>query len=154
MIPILFASSETTFTSNGIGRLADARTCEVTEERNGSYELVLEYPVTGPLMSSIVPGAYIYATHDDHKTPQAFQIYQVSAPLEGFVKVNAWHISYALNSILVKPFTAGSCTSALAAIPTNSVNTNTFTFWTDKSVTATYTLPPSIALALFGSVSV
>ena len=151
MIPILFASSETTFTSNGIGRLADARTCEVTEERNGSYELVLEYPVTGPLMSSIVPGAYIYATHDDHKTPQAFQIYQVSAPLEGFVKVNAWHISYALNSILVKPFTAGSCTSALAAIPTNSVNTNNFTFWTDKSVTATYTLTePKSARAILG----
>lgn len=151
MIPILFASSETTFTSNGIGRLADARTCEVTEERNGSYELVLEYPVTGPLMSSIVPGAYIYATHDDHKTPQAFEIYQVSAPLEGFVKVNAWHISYALNSILVKPFTAGSCTSALAAIPTNSVNTNNFTFWTDKSVTATYTLTePKSARAILG----
>lgn len=153
MIPILYASTETAFTSNGIGKLTDARKCEVTEERNGQYELVLEYPVTGKLAASLQPGAYIYAIHDDHKTPQPFQIYEVSAPLEGFLTVNAWHISYALNYIIVKPFSAGSCSSALQAIPTNSVNTNNFTFWTDKSVTADFetTVPMSARAILGGS---
>ena len=153
MIPILYASTETAFTSNGIGKLTDARKCEVTEERNGQYELVLEYPVTGKWAASLQPGAYIYAIHDDHKTPQPFQIYEVSAPLEGFLTVNAWHISYALNYIIVKPFSAGSCSSALQAIPTNSVNTNNFTFWTDKSVTADFetTVPMSARAILGGS---
>ena len=153
MIPILFASSETSFTTNGIGRLADARKCEVTEERNGQYELVLEYPITGPLMSSIQNGAFIYATHDDTKVPQAFEIYNVSAPLEGFVKINAWHISYRLNSIIVAPFSAGSCSAAMGAIVTNSINTNDFTFWTDKSVTANFatTIPASVRSILGGT---
>jgi len=153
MIPILFASSETSFTTNGIGRLADARKREVTEERNGQYELVLEYPITGPLMSSIQNGAFIYATHDDTKVPQAFEIYNVSAPLEGFVKINAWHISYRLNSIIVAPFSAGSCSAAMGAIVTNSINTNDFTFWTDKSVTANFatTIPASVRSILGGT---
>lgn len=37
MIPILYAPNTTTFTTNGLGRLADAITCTVTEERNGKY---------------------------------------------------------------------------------------------------------------------
>ena len=41
MIPILYAASETDFTTNGIGLLTDAVSCTVTEERNGAYELTL-----------------------------------------------------------------------------------------------------------------
>lgn len=153
MTPILYASTETAFTSNGIGRLADARKCEVTEERNGQYELVLEYPVSGALMPDIVPGNYIYATHDNSGTPQAFQIYKVSEPLQGFVTVNAWHISYALNSIILKPFTAGSCAQAISKLSTESINTNPFTFWTDKAVTADFNLgvPRSVRAVLGGA---
>ena len=44
MIPILFDSDEENFTSNGIGRLSDAISCVVLEERNGRYELEMEYP--------------------------------------------------------------------------------------------------------------
>lgn len=36
MIPILYAASETDFTTNGIGLLTDAVSCTVTEERNGA----------------------------------------------------------------------------------------------------------------------
>ena len=39
MIPILFAPSATSFSTNGIGRLSEMISCEVTEERNGVYEL-------------------------------------------------------------------------------------------------------------------
>lgn len=151
MIPILFASSETAFTSNGLGRLAEATRCEVTEERNGPYELEMEYPITGKLIGSIQIGAYIYATHDEGKVPQAFQIYQISKPLEGFITINAWHISYLLNSIIVAPFTADSCADALAAISTNSLNTNAFTFWTDKSVSGDFNLRvPAAARSILG----
>lgn len=151
--PILYASNETNFTSNGIGRLADARRCEVTEERNGQYELLLEYPTNGALLSYLVAGNYILATHDNSGNPQAFQIYKVSEPLQGFVTVNAWHISYALNSIILKPFTAGSCAQAISKLSTESINTNPFTFWTDKAVTADFTLgvPRSVRAVLGGT---
>ena len=47
MIPLLFSENSTAFTTNGIGRLADAISCVVTEERNGMYELEMEYPIDG-----------------------------------------------------------------------------------------------------------
>ena len=47
MIPVLYDSGERNFTSNGLGRLYDALSCTVTEERNGSYELEMTYPVSG-----------------------------------------------------------------------------------------------------------
>lgn len=140
MIPKLYASTETAFISEGLGRLTDATRCEVTEERNGIYELVLEYPVGGPMINKIHVGCYIGATHDDDQDVQPFEIYKVSAPIRGVVTVNAWHISYKLNSVAVLPFTADSCANALAAIGTNSLNTNPFTFWTDKAVTAPFEL--------------
>ena len=47
MNPILFDASELTFDSNGLGVLSDAISCTVTEERNGAFELTLEYPISG-----------------------------------------------------------------------------------------------------------
>ena len=151
MIPILFDSTETTFTSQGLGRLLDARRCEVTEERNGIYELILEYPTDGPLFNEITPGKYILATHDDKGDTQAFEIYRTSAPLDGWVIVSAWHISYKLNTIVVQPFTASTCAAAIAGVKTNSLNTNPFTFQTDKVVTADFALDhPEAARAVLG----
>jgi len=152
MIPILFSSSETAFRTQGLGRLLDARRCEVTEERNGQYELVMEYPTDGPLFDQIIPGNYIFATHDDNGDGQPFEIYQTSAPLDGWVTINAWHISYRLNSIVVKPFTAATCAGAIAGLYTNSMNANPFSFTTDKSVTATFKLdtPASVRSVMGG----
>lgn len=152
MIPILYPKTETAFTSIGIGKLAEATRCEVTEERNGEYELVLEYPVDGKHAADITEGAYILAKHDDGTDLQPFQIYKISTPLEGKITVNAWHISYALTSIILKPYTAGSLAAALSGITTNSMNTNPFTFWTDKTMTADFTLdvPASVRSVLGG----
>lgn len=152
MIPILYPKTETAFTSNGIGKLAEATRCEVTEERNGEYELVLEYPVGGKYAVDITEGAYILAKHDDGTDLQPFQIYKISTPLEGTITVNAWHISYALTSIILKPYTAGSLAAALSGITTNSMNANPFTFWTDKTMTADFKLevPASVRSVLGG----
>lgn len=153
MIPILFPSTETSFTSNGLGRLADCTRCEVTEERNGVYECEFDYPVSGKLYDQIVIGTYIAATHDDKGDVQPFEIYMRTAPLNGLVTFNARHISYKLGTIVAKPFTATSCAAALAAIPTNAMTSCPFTFWTDKSVTASFALtnPKTIRSILGGS---
>ena len=50
MKPILFPEGQTSFNTNVIGRLSDAISCTVTEERNGQYELHMEYPIDGQLM--------------------------------------------------------------------------------------------------------
>ena len=140
MIPILYESTETTFTSNGIGRLSDAVSCTVTEERNGPYELEMEYPVSGIHYDDIQLFRIIFAIPADGKTGQPFEIYDISRPLNGIVTIRAWHISYRLNKIVVKPFTAASCSLALAGLATNSTTTNPFTFSTDKTVAATFTV--------------
>lgn len=154
MIPVLFNAAETAFTSNGLGRLLDARKCLVTEERNGGYELVLEYPTSGPLFDKLIPGNYILATHDDSGDEQPFEIYETSAPLDGWTTVYAWHISYKLNRIVVEPFIASGISAALSGLATNSMNTNPFTFWTNKTTAGTFApSKPSTVRSLLGGTS-
>lgn len=152
MIPILYDSHEVAFTSNGLGRLADCARCVVTEERNGIYECEFDYPITGEMYSQITEGRIIAVTHDDGHDVQPFDIYARSAPLDGMVTFFAHHISYRLNNVILKPFTAASCAAALSGMATNSYNHNPFTFWTDKSVSASWsnTAPISVRAALAG----
>ena len=152
MIPILFAKNETDFTHNGIGRLTDCISCEVTEERNGVYELEMEYPITGRGFSALMSGGIIGVIHDDNYDIQPFDIYSTSAVIDGVVTVYAHHISYRLNNIILEPYTASTASGAVAGISTHSVNTNPFTFSTDKTVTANFAIvkPQSVRQILFG----
>lgn len=151
MIPILYEKTETAFTSNGLGRLSDCISCIVTEERNGIYECEFDYPVTGVHFDDIQIGRIISCTHDEQGDAQPFDIYAKSEPINGVVTFRAHHISYRLNEITVKPFTAGSCVEALSKIDSQSVTTNPFTFWTNKSVTATFmSETPRKARAMLG----
>ena len=152
MIPILFATTETDFTHNGIGRLVDCISCEVTEERNGVYELELKYPINGRFYDELVNGGIIGVIHDDNHDIQPFDIYKTSAVIDGVVTVNANHISYRLNNIILEPYTASSASAAVSGISTHSVNTNPFTFSTNKSVSASFSLerPASVRSILWG----
>lgn len=151
MIPILYESTETTFTSNGIGRLSDAVSCVVSEERNGPYELEMEYPTTGIHYSDIQLFRIIFAVPADGKSGQPFEIYDISRPLNGVVTIHAWHLSYRLNKVTVAPFTAASCAAALQSLATNAVPATTFTFGTDKNVSATFNVKvPSSLRGLLG----
>lgn len=153
MIPILYTSAETAFTSNGLGRLRDCIKCTVTEERNGIYECEFQYPVTGRRFKDIEEGCYIGVTHDDSGDRQPFQIYRRSAPLNGIVTFYARHISYRLNNVMLNPFTASSASAAMAGIESNSINTNPFTFWTDKTTSADFSLAkPSSVRGILGGV--
>ena len=153
MIPILFETTETAFTSNGIGRLTEAISCEVEEERNGVYELTLEYPMTGRLYGEISEGRFIYSRHSDALDAQPFRIYKITKPMNGIITVHAHHRSYDLNHVIVRPFTAGSAAEAMQRISLNTLNACPFTFWTDKSVTADFSLkvPASIRGILGGA---
>lgn len=139
MIPILYNKDETRFITNGIGRLSDCTRAVVTEERNGVYELEFDVPITGAHFDEITLGRIVACTHDDRHDIQPFVVYQRSVPdLNGIVTFNAHHISYKLSDIVVNPFSAGSVASALQGIADHSINSNPFTFWTDKVTTGTF----------------
>lgn len=152
MIPILFPKNAITFTSNGLGRLSDAISCIVTEERNGKYELSMEYPIDGVHFEDIEISSVICAVPADGKAIQPFRVYKVEKLIKGRARINAEHISYQARYIPVMPFTAGSCVSALQGLSSNAVVSNPFTLWTDISKAGTYTqdVPESIRARLGG----
>ena len=152
MIPILFDQSEKLFTSGGLGFLVDATSCKVSQERNGIFECEFTYPITGPLYDKIQEKAIIYATHDNTKEPQPFDIYARSAPNDGLVTFYAHHISYRLSNAVVMPFTATSIAEAMSEIEDKIVTTDDFTFWTDKTTSGDYakTVPSIVRTTLGG----
>lgn len=151
MIPILYQTTETEFTSNGLGRLSDAVSCTVREVRNGEYELAMSYPITGIHYEDIQLTRLIFATPGENKPGQPFEIYDISRPLNGIVSIRARHISYRLNKIVTGPFTAASCFQAMNGLGDNAIGTCPFTFWTDKVVTANFKVEtPSSIRSLLG----
>lgn len=114
MIPALYNKSETTFTHNGVGLLSEAVKATVTEERNGSYELTLQYPITGRFYSEITEGAIIKAKANETSEPQLFRIYKSSKPINGIVTYSAEHISYDLNGIPLLGFSIKNATPQMA----------------------------------------
>ena len=152
MTPLLFAPNTTIFNTNGIGALADAVSCIVTEERNGMFELEMQYPITGLHYSEIALSSIILAVPGDGRTRQPFRIYKITKPLNGIVTVYAQHISYQLSHIPCMPFSAGSAGLALAGFKTYAAEACPFEFWTDVTTVGNYSqvIPASIRSRLGG----
>lgn len=151
MIPVLFDKSATDFSTYGIGALSDTISCIVTEERNGAFELEMEYPVTGIHYSDIQNSAIILAKPNESQAPQAFRVYSISNPINDIVTINAEHISYQLNFIPIGPITGTSCADVMSKIKAASLTTNPFNFTTDKNVSTVFTTgAPRSVRALLG----
>lgn len=134
MKPILYPSTETAFDSNGLGVLSDAASCIVKEERNGSFELEMQYPIMGRHYSDIGYRALILAKPNPTGEAQPFRIYRITRPMGGMVTVYAQHISYDLSGVAVSPFAANSLAEALQALSDNAIPGDSgFSYWTDKS---------------------
>lgn len=135
MIPILYSATETEFTTNGLGALSDVSSCVVSEERNGSYELEMQYPINGLHYGDIKLDNIIYAQPADGKDPQPFQIYKISTPINDIITVSAQHVSYRLSFIPVAPLTTTGASATLNGLKTNSIVEHPFTVWTDMENT-------------------
>lgn len=145
MIPILFEATEKAFESNGIGRLTDCTSCVVTEERNGAYECVFEYPATGPRYGDIQEGRVVLVDHDETGDAQPFVIYGRSAPISGLVTFYAHHISYQLSGVILQPFTAHNVAEAFVEFQNKAMNSSPFEYWTDNVTTGTMTIDTPIS---------
>ena len=153
MKPILYAATEREFATNGIGILSDAASCVVTEERNGSYELEMQYPVLGLHYESITYRSLILAKSKPDGEPQPFRVYRITRPMGGMVTVYARHISYDLSGVVVPPFSAMGVEGVFDAIAEKAIPQDSgFTFWTDKTSTSgvATTVPNSVRSLLGG----
>lgn len=150
--PILYGPSETAFTSNGLGALTDVISCTVSEERNGLFELELAYPVTGRHFNDIGISSIIAAEPAYGKARQPFRIYRMTSPINGKVTFYARHISYQLNFIPTRPFSAASLADALTGLKTNAAQACPFTLVADFTNPSSYVvlLPASIRSLLGG----
>lgn len=92
MIPILYDKSEKLFKNNGIGRLSDTISCKVTEKRNSTYQVVLEYPTQGKLSNHLKIGNIIFCRTGYQKKCQPFDIVEVEAT-GSTLRITAEHIS-------------------------------------------------------------
>lgn len=153
MKPILFPSTATEFNTQGLGVLTDAISCTVTEERNGTFELTMQYPDTGVHFAEITDRCIIYAIPSPYRAPQPFRIYRITRPMDGIIMVYAQHITYDLSGVPLNPFTAINAPDALSKLRLNAAVDSPFNFWTDKSTVASFAVstPSSTRSVLGGS---
>ena len=152
MIPVLYPANSTSFTTFGLGALTDTLSCEVTEERNGVFECILKYPITGQHYKLIAKERIIKAKPNDTGEPQAFRIYRITKPLDGVVTVYGQHISYDLANVPVMPFYAESRSPSLL-LNQLLAGDSRFTGWTDYSEAKEFsvTTPKSVRACLGGT---
>lgn len=148
----LYAQNTTSFNTLGLGVLADVISCQVTEERNGSYELEMTYPLNGKLCSSIALRSIILAKANPDDASQPFRVYKITKPLNGIITIYAQHISYDLSGYILEPFTATSIPSALASFNSHSTEATPFSFSTSRTTQANFSIktPCSIRSAMGG----
>lgn len=144
-------TAQRNFTTLGLGKLTDCISCEVKEERNGEYELMMEYPMDGVHFSEIENRSIIWAKPNYTDNPQAFRVYQITSPIDGVIEVNAAHISYDLSGVPVAPFTATSCSAACAGLMSHAMIDTPFSIGTTVPTIADFkTEYPTSARSLFG----
>lgn len=155
MKPILYDADRTSFPAgvdNGLGVLADAMSCKVTQELNGQYELELHYPVEGIHYGEIALRAILRATVGPDGKLQPFRVYRIVPGMNGTAAIYARHIAYDLGGYVASPFTAADAPSAVAAIKSHAMPTDfPFALTTDKTTVAAMAVTvPSSAWGLLG----
>ena len=153
MIPILYTSGTTDFTTNGLGGLPDIISGNVIEERNGMYELEMVYPIDGLHFNEISIDRIIKAKPNQTDEPQGFRIYNISKPIDGKVTINAEHISYQTQHIPIMPMYANTPSAFFSKVSTYACCDMPFSFSTNKTKAISFrtTTPKSLRACMLGS---
>ena len=83
----LFESNEKDFNTLGICSLNECLSCTITEELNGSYELVMTYHMDSKGFKELKHRRIIYAKPNPYSLEQPFRIYAISTPINRVVTV-------------------------------------------------------------------
>jgi phage minor structural protein len=114
--------SDTTSYDTVHGYLPDAISCKVSEERNGAFDLEMEYPLSGIRYDELAEGAIILSSHDDGKAEQPFRIYSIERNMKT-AKVKARHaVQMVLQRMPVRPYPRNSQTVASVMTALNSMS--------------------------------
>lgn len=155
MIPVIYRADSTVFNSFGLGALSDCISCEVTEERNGAFELVMKYPVTGQNYDLLARERLVKAKPNDTANDQVFRIYRITTPLKGVVTVYAQHLSYDLSNIAALLWSDDHISPALAMerLFSRTATPHNFTCRTDYSEAKAFSItkPQSVRACLGGT---
>lgn len=154
MIPRLFKSDDTNFTTLGFGALNGTIECNVVEQINGVYELNMQIFTDDPNFKNISIGSIIAVKPNLTTENQAFVVESMSKPINNVVTIYATHISqHRAKLIPVSVFSATSLTTALSGAVSHSLETNPFTLHSPRTSSADYEIvtPRSFREVLGGS---
>lgn len=96
----------------GLGVLSDCVSCEVEQERNGIYELVMEYRASGIHASEIALRRILKVKPNFTDNPQLFRIDRIGKTMNGVFTCYAKHISYDMSGYSIISGTANNIASA------------------------------------------
>ena len=135
---ILYEENEQQFTTNGLGILSEATTCTVEETLNDTYELTMTYPREGKLFNKLRINRIIYCKPNPYFRAQPFRIYSISKPINGTVTINASHISYDMNGLVVGPINGKTCRDTIEKVQNGCIIDSPFKFYTDIDSSKSY----------------
>lgn len=146
MKPVLYDENVLSAENYGFGTLSDAMECTVSCEENGTYDLTLQYPVTGIHAEDLLERRIISARPSSYENRQLFRIYRSSRPMNGRFQMSAHHISYDLGNCLVKPFSAKTLQEAIQKLNENIVGTCAFEISADYDSEKSFTVSKPITV--------
>lgn len=140
MRPRLFPSNAVSFDTRGYGDI-DALSCVVSESLNGEYSLEMKMFATDPLFQYLEIGSIIVAKPNETDKNQAFCVESIGKDINGEVNVYATHIvQFRSKLIPVSNFTSATIKDAVQDALNFSLESNPFTFTTNKSSAIQYTI--------------
>ena len=150
MYPILYESIEAGIVPqhNGLGILSDAISCQIEQERNGIYELTMEYAASGIHAEDIALRRVIKAKPNPTDAPQLFRIDRISKVMNNRFTVFGKHISYDLSGYEITSGTASSAAGACALLESKASG---YSITTDKTTTGNFKIDtPASVRSYFG----
>lgn len=128
----------------GLGVLSDCLSCYVEQERNGIYELKMDYPADGIHAADIAKRRVIKVKPNFTDDPQLFRIDRVGKVMAGVFTIYAKHISYDLSGYPVYSGTANNAAGACALLTAKANERvgieNAYLIETDKQVVADFSI--------------
>jgi phage minor structural protein len=126
--------------TNGLGQIQPINAF-VTEELNGVYEAELSVASTDKHFNDLSVGGILKMPVNEAGNEQLFRINAITKPMNSICTLECSHISYDLNKVAVKPFTATGSVSAANGMVSNIIGSYPFTMTTNISnTTSKFTL--------------
>lgn len=150
MFPILYENITAGIvpSHNGLGVLSDAISCRIEQERNGAYQLTMEYSASGIHAEELALRRIIKAKPNPTDDPQLFRIDRIGKVMNGRFSVYAKHVSYDLSGYEISSGTASSAVDACALLEASASG---YTITTDKTATGSFRITePSSVRSWFG----